>query len=109
MGIRLGDLVFMTDTAVDHKALPFMKDAELLPHEIWFRDEERSNDSNDSGHSHLSGVAELAAKAGVRRTMPIHLHPERRRADIEEFVARLEQGGLSVLPPAEGVLCEIPD
>jgi ribonuclease BN (tRNA processing enzyme) len=109
IGVRLGDLVFMTDTAVDGSAVSFMRRAKLLLHEVWLRDEDVPEHKRElDGHSFLSGVTGLATEAEVSDLMPIHMHPERSDDEIARFATGLERQGLRILLPIEGRVYEIP-
>lgn len=108
VGVRLDDLVFMTDTAVDDRALTFMSGAKLLLHEVWLRDQDVAGHSNElSGHSFESGVVKLANKADVRQMMPIHVHPQRSDEDLRELVVGMERQGVQIARPVEGQVLEI--
>jgi len=108
IGIRIEDLVFMTDTAVDASAASFISGVKLLLHEIWLRDEDAAQHSNElSGHSFLSGVVNLALKAEAAQMMPIHLHPGRSAEDIEKLGDVIENTGLKLLRPTEGSVYDI--
>jgi ribonuclease BN (tRNA processing enzyme) len=103
IGIRIGDLVFMTDTAVDKDALSFMYRAKLLLHEVWLRDEDVDGHSAElNGHAFLTGVSQLAGEAEVSQIMPIHIHPQRNHNELETLVAGMGRTGLRVLSPVEG-------
>ena len=57
IGIRLAGLVFMTDTIVDVNAVPFMRGADLLLHEVWLGDDDiKGNEDDLLAHSDPTGV-----------------------------------------------------
>lgn len=109
IGIRLGDLVFMTDTIVDVNAVPFMRGAEFLLHEVWLGDDDiKGNEDDLLAHSFADGVIDIALDAEVRRLMPIHLHPKRSSRGIETLCKGMDHEGLHVILPAEGKIYEVP-
>jgi ribonuclease BN (tRNA processing enzyme) len=108
IGIRLGEVVFMTDTIVDENAIPFTRAAELLLHEVWLEDDDiRGNESDLAGHSYAGGVVNMALNAGVRRLMPIHLHPTKTAHEIERLAKTMSRDALQVTLPAEGRVYEL--
>jgi ribonuclease BN (tRNA processing enzyme) len=79
---RLDDaLVLATDTTVDPAVAEFAAGADVLLHEAWYVDEGPGGDVPASlrpgyaAHSEALAVARLAAAAGVRRLVLIHLNP----------------------------------
>jgi ribonuclease BN (tRNA processing enzyme) len=108
IGIRIEDLVFMTDTAVDPGAISFMSGARLLLHEVWLRDEDLpAGEEELLGHSFASGVVDLSLKAGVKRLMPIHLNPKRNADEVHLLGESLKREGLQVVVPVEGRIYEV--
>jgi ribonuclease BN (tRNA processing enzyme) len=108
IGIRIEDLVFMTDTAVDASAASFINGAKLLLHEIWLRDEDAAKHPNELiGHSFLGGVVNLALKAEADQMMPIHLHPGRSADDLERLGDAIENTGIRFVRPTEGAVYDI--
>jgi ribonuclease BN (tRNA processing enzyme) len=83
VSFRLDDeLVIATDTSVDAQATDFARGAGLWLHESWYwsgdpgfaRLPEQSRAAY-AGHSEATGVAGLAAQAGVGRLILVHLNP----------------------------------
>ncbi len=103
IGIRIGDeIAYVTDTVVDPENARHMRGVKLLVHELWFTDEE-VRAQGPRGHSHVSGVAELARIAGVERLMAVHHQPKRTGEEIRamcEAVGRL--AGVPAPVPREG-------
>ncbi len=103
IGVRLGDqLAYVTDTVADDMTVGFVAGVELLLHEVWTG---AGGDPAAHGHSAADQVARIAREAGVRRLMPVHLHPARSPAELEALVRELEgslEGSVDVLLPEEG-------
>ncbi|MBX7164796.1 MAG: MBL fold metallo-hydrolase [Pirellulales bacterium] len=80
VGYRLdlpgGSLAYVTDTtaAVDAPYVDAIRGVDLLLHECNFTDAEREL-AVRTGHSHTTPVAQVAAAAGVKRLVLIHLNP----------------------------------
>jgi len=91
VGLRLGsDLAYITDTVLDPATADFVRGVDTLLHEVWLDDEEASTvDAGRAGHSTVSGVADLARQAGVRRLVPLHHHPKRDAAGLTAIVETL--------------------
>jgi ribonuclease BN (tRNA processing enzyme) len=78
----------VTDTTVDGTYTEFIRGADLLIHECYFRDED-AHWARKTGHSHTSQVARLAQEAGVGRLLLTHLDPQRGDDDpVDLSVAR---------------------
>ena len=78
LGLRIDDsLVWCTDTAYDPENVAFARHARLLCHEA-FHAAERTD---DPGHTAAGEAAELAAAAGVKQLILIHIHPGLRDDD----------------------------
>jgi ribonuclease BN (tRNA processing enzyme) len=104
VGLRLGTLVYATDTAADDATADFARGCALLLHEVWLSDEEvQRNERQLSGHSAVTPVAALAGRAGVAALAPVHHHPLRDARGLDELysalraasavpVVRLEEG-----------------
>jgi ribonuclease BN (tRNA processing enzyme) len=108
IGIRLGDLVFMTDTIVDINAVNFMRGAKLLLHEVWLGlDDVKGNENDLFAHSDAAGVVKLALAAEIHQMIPIHLHPKRTGKEIEHLAEGMTRGGLQVTVPVEGHVYEV--
>jgi ribonuclease BN (tRNA processing enzyme) len=82
VSVRLDDeLVIATDTRVDPEAVAFARGAGLLLHESWYWSGDPGLKAADelppgyAAHSEATGVADLAAKAGVGRLILVHLNP----------------------------------
>jgi ribonuclease BN (tRNA processing enzyme) len=76
------DLVIATDTKVDPEAVAFAQGAGLWLHESWYwagdpclADVPEELRPGFAAHSEAPGVAGLAAEAGVRRLILVHLNP----------------------------------
>jgi ribonuclease BN (tRNA processing enzyme) len=80
LGMRLNwpgrSMAYVTDTTADPTAdyVEQLRNVDLLIHECNFTDEQ-SELAEMTGHSSLSAVAQVAAKAGVRRCVLVHLNP----------------------------------
>jgi ribonuclease BN (tRNA processing enzyme) len=79
VGLRLGDqLGYVTDTVADPATADLVRGVDWLLHEVWVDDVQAAESPGlVSGHSAPSGVARIAAAAGVGRLAPIHHHPLR--------------------------------
>ena len=70
--------------------------------------DKETTDPAAAGHSYARQVAEIAAQAGVRRLAPIHHHPKRDAAGLQEIVRDLEaDGSTPVLLLQEGTTYDI--
>jgi len=98
-----GRIAHLTDCETEEAAVDFARGAELLLHEVWVTDEEAAAGAQRRGHSTVGEVAALAAAAGVGTLLPMHHHPTRGPADLDDLVARLaEQTTARVVLPVEG-------
>jgi ribonuclease BN (tRNA processing enzyme) len=104
VGIVVDDrIAYLTDCETEEAAVDFVRGVELLLHEVWVTDEEAAAGAQRRGHSTVEQVAALASAAGVGTLLPIHHHPTRSPADLDDFVARLgELTTARVELPAEG-------
>jgi ribonuclease BN (tRNA processing enzyme) len=108
IGVRIADLVFMTDTKVDTEAISFVKGASLLLHEVWVRDKDvATQDEALQAHSFASGVAELAVGGGVHQLMPIHLYPHWTSDDIQSVADEMVRDGVRIVIPSEGEIYDV--
>jgi ribonuclease BN (tRNA processing enzyme) len=111
MGIRIGDSVaYVTDTTVLQRSENFARGVRLLLHETWLTDVEAKRDEVERArHSHVSGVAQIAQRAGVGSLMPIHHSPWRSAADMRVLVEEMRDlsSGLEVLVPEEAKIYEL--
>jgi len=108
VGLRVGDwMAYVTDTVADPATVPFVSHVDLLLHEVWLGDGERTA-AAASGHSSAAEVADLAARAGVRRVALVHHHPARDAAALEALRASVERrAGLPALLLEEGVPLDV--
>lgn len=96
-------LAYLTDCETEEASAEFVRDVELLLHEVWVTDDEAAAGAQRRGHSTVEQVAALATAARVGTLMPIHHHPTRSPADLEELAGRLgELTTVSVVLPVEG-------
>jgi len=105
VGLRLGGhLAYITDTVLDPGTVDFVRGVDTLLHEVWLDDEEAMTvDAGRAGHSTVSGVADIARQAGVRRLVPIHHHPKRDAASLAAVVETLRaRSGCAVELAQEG-------
>ncbi len=88
-GMRFGDaFAYTTDTAADPETVGFVRGTNLLIHEVWLDDEEAKRFPRMlTGHAASSQVLEIAQEAGVARLAPVHFHPKRPAARVEELLA----------------------
>jgi len=102
IGIRIGDrLAYVTDTSALPETIERVRGVRLLLHEIWWSDVEASGGLG-AGHSAVSEVAEIAAKAAVGALMPVHHQPRRSWEDIEAMATvAAKRSGLPVWLPRE--------
>ena len=95
VGVRLDDrFAYVTDTEEDEATVPFVAGVDTLLHEVWFLEREtRERNFRPRGHSSTTGVAEIAARADVGLLVPVHHHPMRDAAEIDEVVDELAAAG----------------
>jgi ribonuclease Z len=69
-------MAYVTDTVADPKAeyVNHIRDVDLLVHEAYFADE-AGDLPTITGHSSLMAAVEVAAAAGARRLVLVHLDP----------------------------------
>ena len=109
MGIRIADdLTYVTDTVVDEGTVEFARGVRTLFHEIWMLDDEVARDETGrANHSNVSGVADIARRAGVERLIVIHHHPRRTVNDLVQIAQQAaEVSGVEVIVPVEGQVYE---
>lgn len=107
IGVRLGDsLAYVTDTVADAATADFVAGVDLLLHEVWLGP---GGEASATGHSAADEVAAIAVRAGVRRLMPVHLHPRSTAADLERLAVDLAERmeGVEVVLPEEGRVYEV--
>lgn len=107
VGVRFGDaLAYVTDTVADEATADFVSGVDLLLHEVWTGD---AREAGASGHSAADQVGRIAARAGVRRLMPVHHHPRSSREDLLRLAeALMEVGrGVEVVLPEEMEVYEV--
>ncbi|MCB1007673.1 MAG: MBL fold metallo-hydrolase [Acidobacteria bacterium] len=109
VGLRVGDsMAYVTDTVADPATVAFVKDVDLLLHEVWLGDGEGASSAAASGHSAAADVAEIAARARVRRVALVHHHPGRDAAALEALRASIERrAGLPARVLEEGVPLDV--
>ena len=104
VGVVVDDrLAYLTDCEAEEASAEFARGVELLLHEVWVTDEEAAAGAQRRGHSTVEQVAAFASAAGVGTLLPIHHHPTRSPADLDDIVARLgELTTARVELPVEG-------
>jgi ribonuclease BN (tRNA processing enzyme) len=104
VGVVIDDrLAYLTDCETEGTSAEFARGAELLLHEMWVTDEEAAAGAQRRGHSTVEQVAALATAAQAGTLMPMHHHPSRSTAELEELTRRLaELTTVRVVLPAEG-------
>lgn len=110
MGIRMADdLTYVTDTVIDDATVALTRGVRTLFHEVWMLDSEvEGNEIGTANHSYVTGVAEIAKKAGVQRLVVTHHHPRRTDADLQAIAKQAsELSGVEVILPEEGRAYEI--
>ena len=104
VGMRIGDVAYTTDTVVDQGTADFVRGARLLLHEVWLED---AAEARRTGHSDASGVAGLAAEAGVGSLMIVHHHPRRSPDDVRLLAEAMQrQTTITIIAPEEGKVYE---
>jgi ribonuclease BN (tRNA processing enzyme) len=95
VGLRIGDgIAYCTDTVADPETARLARGVDLLMHEVWLTDDEATTtDPAPAGHSYARQVARIAEQAAVQRLAPVHHHPKRDGAGLEELVRDLEADG----------------
>ncbi len=110
MGIRIGDeLAYVTDSVVDEGTVGLARGTKLLLHEVWMTDDELATDEVGAvNHSNVSGVAEIAAEAGVGRLMMIHHHPKRTAEELSDMAREIQRlSGIDVVVPLEAQVYDL--
>jgi ribonuclease BN (tRNA processing enzyme) len=79
LALRLGGLVYCTDTAADPLNAEFAAHADLLCHDAW------TPDDGDENHASAAEAARLARDSGSRRLVLIHVNPL--RTDTAELLS----------------------
>jgi ribonuclease BN (tRNA processing enzyme) len=104
VGVVIDDrLAYLTDCETEEASVQFARGVALLLHEVWVTDEEAAAGAQRRGHSTVEQVAAFATEAGVGTLLPIHHHPTRSPADLDDIVARLgELTTARVELPVEG-------
>lgn len=77
-------LAYVTDTTASDDYLEQIRGVDLLIHECNFKDGQ-SEWAEKTGHSHTTPVAQLAARAGVKRLVLTHLNPLEQADDPAEL------------------------
>jgi ribonuclease BN (tRNA processing enzyme) len=110
VGVRIDDrLAYVTDTVLDRGTVEFVRGVGTFLHEVWLDDDQAArDDAGRTGHSAAGPVAELALDAGVGRLLPVHHHPRRTAAELDQLCrAMAERAGCPVLVPVEGEPIEL--
>lgn len=86
------DFVIATDTIADPATATFATGAQVLFHEAWYGAAEPTSRAPDdatgyTSHSEAESVARLAARAGVRSLVLIHLNPLHNECALENMAA----------------------
>jgi ribonuclease BN (tRNA processing enzyme) len=98
-----GRLAYLTDCEWEEASATFARGVELLLHECWLTDEQVAAGAKRHGHSTVAEVARVATEAGVGALMPVHHHPARDAAAVDEVLAGLAaRTAVPVLLPVEG-------
>ncbi len=104
VGLVVDDaLAYLTDCEAEEESTELARGVEVMLHELWVTDEEAAAGAQRRGHSAVQEVAAIATRARAGTLMPMHHHPTRSTAELEELVTRLE--GLTsarVVLPVEG-------
>lgn len=69
LALRIGGLVYCTDTGADPATPAFAADAELLFHDAW------TPEVGDDNHASAAEAGSIAAAAGAERLVLIHVNP----------------------------------
>lgn len=95
VGLRVADaFAYLTDTVADPASSEFARGVDLLMHEVWLTDDEAGEqDPAKSGHSYAAQVAHIAEEARAERLAPIHHHPKRDAAGLQDILHDLRAGG----------------
>lgn len=105
VGLRIGELVYATDTAADEATVDLARGARMLLHEVWLSDEEgRRQPRQLEGHAALGDVLRLAESAGVESLAPVHHHPGRDERALDDLFRQAEgrAASCSILRLEEG-------
>jgi ribonuclease BN (tRNA processing enzyme) len=76
LALRIGGLVYCTDTGSDPEAAAFTAGAEVLFHDAW------TPEAGDDNHASAAEAAAIAAAAGAERLVLIHVNPLTPAADL---------------------------
>lgn len=69
LGVRIGGLVYCTDTGYDVETIAFARGAAALLHDAW------QPTAGEPGHASAAEAAAIAAAADAERLVLIHVHP----------------------------------
>jgi len=98
LGLRFDDaLAWITDTAYDEGSAAFASGCRMLAHESWCTS---AHPRNPDIHSSAAQAAQVAAAAGVRRLLLIHLPPFHEA--IDDLVAEARADVPDALPAHDG-------
>jgi ribonuclease BN (tRNA processing enzyme) len=83
-----GRLAYLTDCEMEAAAVAFAGGVELLLHDVWLTEAQIAAGAKRHGHSTVEEVARLATDCGAGALMPVHHHPVRDDAAVDEILAR---------------------
>lgn len=87
-GLRFGDaFAYTTDTAAEDATIDFASGVSALLHEVWLDDDEAHQFPRMlTGHAAASDVLRIAHEANASALAPVHFHPRRSPAAVDELV-----------------------
>ena len=99
-----GKISYITDTFVSRKYFDFIKDSELVLHEVWMtRDEINDKNKQDAmRHSVFEDVIELLLETNIKKLLPVHLNPKWDEEQIKLIFKDTEVDKLIIMFPEEG-------
>lgn len=77
-------IVYISDSRPSHSIIKFANGADILIHEATFADD-LNNRAYETGHSTVSGAAEIAKQAQVKQLILTHISPRYEEPDLEKF------------------------
>jgi ribonuclease BN (tRNA processing enzyme) len=87
VGVVVDDrIAYLTDCETEDASVDFARGVDLLLHEVWVTDDEAARGTQRRGHSTVEQVAAFATATGAGTLLPIHHHPTRSAADLDERI-----------------------
>ncbi len=109
IGIKINnEIAYITDTIISDKTADFVKNIQLLLHEIWIvKDEQKLIRKESNGihpskkHSYETGVIKIIKKSQCKQFMPIHIPPWHSQQDITKLINRIRENEINTIHTKE--------